>query len=116
MRSLRFLSRRPLKRAALLLIPVVALGGPIGCGPELVAGIGLSEVLAIAGIALTLYQINQVESAKLDCGAKSLRLEGTLDGQPVTIDRPLSDHEFRSIRSKGTVNVNGTTLPVATFN
>jgi hypothetical protein len=98
----------------LLLLPALALG-PIGCGAEAIPII-VSTCAVVGLIALTVHEVQQVESAHLDNEMRRLRLRGLRNGLPVTIDTPLTDEQFSKIRSSKEVSVNGTTIPVALSN
>ncbi|WP_076351819.1 hypothetical protein [Paludisphaera borealis] len=93
----------------LLLIPALAFG-PIGCGgpefiPLFVAG---CSVVGIA--AITVYEIQQVQSAQLDIEMKTLRLQGLKNGQVVESDHRLDADQVRKIVDSGKVKINGKVL------
>lgn len=93
---------------ALLLIPTLAIG-PIGCGPELIPVI-VTTCLVVGVVAVTIHEIQEVQSAQLDIEMKTLRLHGMKNGQVVDTDHKLDADQVRKIVDSGKVKINGKVL------
>jgi hypothetical protein len=101
-------SPRIRKFTLLMLIATLALG-PVGCGPEAIPLI-VSTCVVVGVVAVTIHEIQEVQSAQLDIEMKRLRLQGMQNGRVTTVEHELDDGQVRQIVESGKVQVNGKVL------